>query len=96
MDAQQLDEYLRRNLLVAQAAGAHAGAKKILERLSATRRPPRWLIEAVEGVIARTEALPAALAQHRSEVYRVARAEARAREARNTASRLRFPDTTGS
>lgn len=60
-------EYLRRNLLLASAIGAGAGARVALERLRATKRPPKWLIEALEGIQERVEPLPRALSDYRNE-----------------------------
>jgi hypothetical protein len=62
----QLSEYLRRNLLVCKAVGAHANAKAALKRLKAQKRPPKWLVGYLEGIISRTEPLSAALAHHRN------------------------------
>lgn len=63
-------EYLRRNLLVAKAIGAHANSSAALKRLLATKRPPQWLVKYLEGVIERTEPLVSALACYRSAVPR--------------------------
>jgi hypothetical protein len=52
--ADQHSEYLRRNLLHCQAVGAHGIAKQALTRLLAMRRPPMWIIGALEGIERRT------------------------------------------
>ena len=59
------EEYLRRNLMVAKAIGAHAAARKALERLAGLKRRPKWLMEAFESVRVRTVALPPDLARWR-------------------------------
>ena len=59
-------EYLRRNLLVCSAVGANANAKAALKRLRAQKRPPKWLIEALECIEERTAKLPGPLACYRS------------------------------
>jgi hypothetical protein len=61
-------EYLRRNLLVCKAVGAHAGASKSLERLRRMKRPPKWLVKSLEGVVERAEPLVSALACYRAVV----------------------------
>jgi hypothetical protein len=64
-------EYLRRNLLCANAIGAHANAEAALRRIQETwSRPPRWLTDALNGIIERTEPLGPALACYRSAVPR--------------------------
>lgn len=59
-------EYLRRNLLVCKAIGANATAKVALDRLRLQKRPPKWLVAYLEGIIERTEPLGPALACYRS------------------------------
>lgn len=61
-------EYLRRNLLACKAYGANANAKTALERLKIQKRPPRWLVDYLQGIIDRTEELGPALACYRSAV----------------------------
>lgn len=61
-------EYLRRNLLVCKAVGANANAKAALNRLNHQKQPPRWLVEALQGIIDRTEELGPALACYRAVV----------------------------
>lgn len=61
-------EYLRRNLLHCQAVGAHANAIAAQNRLSLQKNPPRWLIDALQGIIDRTKDLGPALACYRSVV----------------------------
>jgi hypothetical protein len=47
-------EYSRRNMAHANAVGAHANAKAALARLLAMKRPPMWLVGALEGIERRT------------------------------------------
>ena len=61
-------EYLRRNLLVCSAVGAHAAAEKALKRLQATKRPAKWMVASLKGIIERTEPLVPALACYRAVV----------------------------
>lgn len=61
-------EYLRRNLLVCKAIGAHANAQAALQRLKAQKRPPKWLVAYLQGIIDRTEDLGPALACYRAVV----------------------------
>jgi hypothetical protein len=63
-------EYLRRNLLVAKAIGAHANSSAALKRLRETKRPAQWLVKYLEGIIERTEPLVSALACYRAVVPR--------------------------
>jgi len=58
-------ESLRRNLIVASAIGARAGAQTALERLRETRRPAKWLVKQLEGILERATVLPPELAQWR-------------------------------
>lgn len=61
-------EYLRRNLLVAAAVGANTNAKAALKRLQAQKRPAKWLVTYLEGIIERTADLPSGLVGYRSAV----------------------------
>lgn len=61
-------EYLRRNLLVCKAIGAHENAKAARTRVLAWKRPPVWLVDALDGIIDRTEGLAPELACYRSSV----------------------------
>lgn len=66
---QQLDEYLRRNLLHAKAVGAAAGVLSIIGRLEArTRLPPQWLLDGLRDVFERADAVATEMAVHRDEV----------------------------
>lgn len=58
-------EYLRRNLLVASAIGAAAGARTAIERLEGTKRAPLWLLAQLRGIQERAEKLPGDLAAWR-------------------------------
>lgn len=61
-------EYLRRNLLVCRAIGANRNAKAALRRLQGQRRPAKWLVTYLQGIIDRTEGLPGELACYRAAV----------------------------
>ena len=60
-----MDEYLRRNLLVAKAIGIRANAEAAKARLLATKKPPRWMIDVLNGIVERAKPLPADLATFR-------------------------------
>lgn len=66
-DTPCMEEYLRRNLNVAKAAGAAAGARSILNKLGARKRVPKWLTKAVYDIYARAKYLPRELANYRDE-----------------------------
>jgi hypothetical protein len=61
-------EYLRRNLLVCNAVGANANARAALNRLLVTRRPAKWMVAYLKGIIERTEPLVPALVSYREEI----------------------------
>lgn len=61
-------EYLRRNLMVARAAGARANASAALKRLEQQTRPAKWLVKALQGIVERTSGLDGELACYRSAV----------------------------
>ena len=59
-------EYLRRNLLVCSAIGANANAKAALARLRAQKRPPKWLLAYLDGIIERTDRVIPAVVCYRA------------------------------
>jgi hypothetical protein len=63
-----MDEYLRRNLLVAKAHGAEAAARTILNRLATRKRAPKWLVKQANDIYSRAKALPRDLAIYRDEL----------------------------
>ena len=65
---QMLEEYLRRNLLHASSVGAEANSKAVLKRVKSLKRPPKWLVAALEGVIERCEKVSPEMAKHRDEI----------------------------
>lgn len=65
---EKMDEYLRRNLLHASSVGANANAKFAKDRLLKTKRPSKWLIEILSGIIDRTERVHKEMAAHRDEI----------------------------
>ncbi len=60
-------EYSRRNVLHAKAVGALANSKAVLARLAAAKTP-RWLLEAMGGIVARLEDVAPEMAVHRDEM----------------------------
>jgi hypothetical protein len=66
--SKRMQEYLRRNQIHAKAVGAHANATAVLEHLLGTRKPPRWLVVAIRGIIERAEPVHHEMAAHRDEV----------------------------
>ena len=62
-----MKEYLRRNNLVAKSIGIQANANAALDRLNNQKRPPKWLINTLQGIIDRSEPLPSDLAKYRDE-----------------------------
>lgn len=60
------EEYLRRNLTVAKAGGIVANSESAIGRLSAMKRPPKWLIEVLRGIHDQAAPLPAELAAWRN------------------------------
>ena len=63
-----MDEYLRRNMLHASSVGAEANAKTALERVSGWKNSPKWLVEALQGIIDRCEKVAPEMAKHRDEI----------------------------
>lgn len=63
------DEYLRRNLIVAQAAGVRAGLETMLRRAKMTRRLPKWLLRGLEAELERAQDLPGELARWRDHAH---------------------------
>jgi hypothetical protein len=61
------EEYLRRNMQVAKAAGANANATVALRRLRGMNRPPQWMVACLLGIIERTEGLSHELSQWRDQ-----------------------------
>jgi hypothetical protein len=66
-----IEEYLRRNSTVAKSVGVCSGIAAILRRLNATKRPPKWLIAALDNELIRANELPTELAVHRDEYRKV-------------------------
>ncbi len=63
-----MEEYLRRNLLHASSVGAEANAKTALKRIKGWKKPPLWLVAALESVIERCERVAPEMAKHRNEI----------------------------
>ena len=62
-------EYGRRNMLHAKAIGAHANARAAYLRLRAQKRAPKWLVEALAGIVERTAPVADEMAAHRNEMW---------------------------
>jgi hypothetical protein len=60
------EEYLRRNLVHAGSVGVRAGISNALDRLEATKRPPKWLVAQLAGLLGRAEKSSAELAKWRN------------------------------
>lgn len=63
-----MDEYLRRNLLVAKSIGITANVGVALKRLEEQSMPPKWLIGLLKGIVDRNLLIPRELAAHRDEI----------------------------
>lgn len=59
-------EYLRRNLVHAGSVGVWAGIITASDRLKQMKRPPKWLVEQLDGLVERAEKASAELAQWRN------------------------------
>lgn len=64
----KMDEYLRRNLVHASSVGANADANYILSELKKRKRPAKWLLKSIKGIIDRTEKVHHEMAKHRDEI----------------------------
>jgi hypothetical protein len=60
------EEYIRRNLLHCSAVGCKAGIETAIERLSKTRRPPKWLMKQLGGCLERSEKVHPEMAKWRN------------------------------
>lgn len=61
------EEYLRRNLIHCSSLGAKAGIEVAIKRLSAMKRPPKWLLDELHGALERAKKLPPELAAWRNQ-----------------------------
>jgi hypothetical protein len=59
-------EYLRRNLIHASSVGVVSNTRAVIDRLSKSNRHPKWLLDAMGGILDRAEPLPSALAEYRN------------------------------
>lgn len=64
----KMDEYLRRNHLHASSVGANANARHTKGKLLTQKRPAKWLLKALDGIIERTEKVEKEMAAHRDEI----------------------------
>lgn len=63
------EEYLRRNLLHCASIGALASVETALTRFrQMKRKPPKWLIELLEGAVERSQRVSREMAAHRDEI----------------------------
>jgi hypothetical protein len=60
------EEYLRRNLLHCSSLGVRAGLSNVIDRLRAQKRPPKWLLEQLQGCLDRAEKVHPEMAQWRN------------------------------
>lgn len=60
------DEYLRRNLVHCGSVGVRAGISTAVNRLLATKRPPKWLVRQLHGLLSRAEQSSKELAKWRN------------------------------
>lgn len=60
------EEYLRRNLVHCGAVGVRAGISHSLDRLKATKHPPKWLMAQLSGLLERAESASKELAKWRN------------------------------
>ena len=67
---QHRNEYLKRNLELAKAYGAHAAVKRALHRLHRLRHRQQWLIDLLKGADERLQHLPKALIVYRDSALR--------------------------
>ena len=61
--------YARRNLLHAKSVGAHANALAALHRVQGRKAREMWLVEYLEGLVWRLEAVKDEMAKHRDEAW---------------------------
>ncbi len=64
----RLSEYLRRNQLHAASVGTRENTRAILDRLRTHRKPSRWLVELLEGILERAGRVSSEMARHRDEM----------------------------
>ena len=60
-------EYLRRNLIHAQACGVEAGLQKAVNKLLQLKNKPKWLMKLLRETLNKTEGIRQELANHRDE-----------------------------
>lgn len=66
--SKRLNEYLRRNLLHCASCGVVAGLKVARDRLLKSRKPPKWLMKSLAGVLERAARVEVEMARHRDEL----------------------------
>ena len=60
-------EYLRRNLIHAQACGVEAGLQKAVNKLLQLKNKPKWLMKLLRETLNKTEGIRQELSNHRDE-----------------------------
>lgn len=60
------EEYLRRNLIHAGSIGVRAGISNAVDRLRTQKRPPKWLVAQLDGLLERAERSSGELAKWRN------------------------------
>lgn len=65
---EEMDEYLRRNLLHCASVGMKANAEAAAKRIRETRRPSKWLLRLLDGIVERGERVCPEMAKHRDEI----------------------------
>ena len=63
-----IDEYLRRNLLHASSVGVRANIEAAIKRLASQKRTPKWLMQLLKQTCAQAERVRQEMADHRNEV----------------------------
>lgn len=60
-------EYLRRNLIHAQACGVEAGLEKAVYKVLQLKSHPKWLVKLLRETLNKTEGIRQELSNHRDE-----------------------------
>jgi hypothetical protein len=63
------ERYGRRNLLHCKAVGALANAKAARDQLTMLKRPPKWLVAYLDGIVERLVPVADEMAAHRDEAW---------------------------
>ena len=63
------ERYGRRNLLHCKAVGALANARAARDKLTMLKRPPKWMVEYLDGIVERLVPVADEMAKHRDETW---------------------------